>query len=50
MVTASDRNDTSSARIGTYLPQFERASVPDPEIGGLAGLDHPPNQQDLRTP
>ena len=47
MVTASDRNDTSSARIRTYLPQFERASVPDPGSAGLAGLDHPLNQQDL---
>ncbi len=31
MITASDRNDTSSARIRTYLPQFERAKAPDPE-------------------
>ena len=37
MVTASDRNDTSSARIRTYLPQFERASVPDPESADWLG-------------
>ena len=33
MMTAYDRNDTASARIGTYLPRFERAAVPDPETG-----------------
>ena len=37
MVTASDRNDTSSARIRTYLPQFERAPVPDPESTDWSG-------------
>ena len=33
LITSSDRNDTSSARIRTYLPQFETAEVPDPEKG-----------------
>lgn len=33
MMTAYDRNDTSSARIGAYLPRFEQAAVPDPEAG-----------------
>lgn len=33
MMTAYDRNDTSSARIGAYLPRFERAAAPDPEKG-----------------
>ena len=37
MVTANDRNDTSSARIRTYLPQFERAPVPDPESEDWSG-------------
>ena len=37
MVTASDRNDNSSARIRAYLPQFERASVPDPESADWLG-------------
>ena len=37
MVTASDRNDISSARIRTYLPQFEGASVPDPESADWLG-------------
>lgn len=31
MMTAYDRNDTSSARIGAYLPRFERATAPEPE-------------------
>ncbi len=31
MITASDRNDTHSPRIRTYLPQFERARPPDAE-------------------
>lgn len=31
MLTAYDRNDTSSARIATYLPRFERAAAPDPD-------------------
>ncbi|MFO0997661.1 MAG: NRDE family protein [Alphaproteobacteria bacterium] len=33
MITASDRNDRTSARIRTYLPKFEAATVPDPERG-----------------
>lgn len=33
LITASDRNDLSSARIRTYLPQFEKAEVPDPTSG-----------------
>ncbi len=33
LITASDRNDTSSARIRTYLPQFENAEAPDPAVG-----------------
>ena len=33
MVTASDRNDSNSARIRTYLPQFEKAKPPDPVSG-----------------
>jgi hypothetical protein len=33
LITASDRNDISSARIRTYLPQFEKAEVPDPDTG-----------------
>jgi uncharacterized protein with NRDE domain len=33
LITSSDRNDTSSARIRTYLPQFENAEVPEPEKG-----------------
>ena len=37
MVTSSDRNDTSSARIRTYLPQFEQTTVPDPETSNWAG-------------
>ncbi|MGE0095403.1 MAG: NRDE family protein [Alphaproteobacteria bacterium] len=36
MLTAYDRNDISSGRIGTYLPRFERASAPDPETGDWA--------------
>lgn len=31
MLTAGDLNDLSSTRIATFLPQFEAASVPDPE-------------------
>jgi uncharacterized protein with NRDE domain len=30
MITARDLNDTTSARVRRYLPQFERASPPDP--------------------
>jgi len=37
MITASDRNDTNSARIRTYLPQFQIASEPDPESGDWSG-------------
>lgn len=33
LITASDRNDISSARIRTYLPQFEKAEIPDPATG-----------------
>jgi len=33
LITSSDRNDVSSSRIRTYLPQFEKARVPDPETG-----------------
>lgn len=33
MITASDRNDTASPRIRTYLPRFEKAVPPDPETG-----------------
>jgi hypothetical protein len=33
LITSSDRNDISSARIRTYLPQFEKAEVPDPDKG-----------------
>lgn len=31
MLTANDLNDIDSARIGTYLPIFRAASVPDPD-------------------
>ena len=37
MITASDRNDKNSARIRTYLPQFEMASEPDAESGDWSG-------------
>ena len=30
MITAYDRNDTSSERIKTYLDQFSIATIPDP--------------------
>ena len=33
LITASDLNDITSARIKTYLPQFEKADVPDPALG-----------------
>ena len=33
VITSSDRNDISSARIRTYLPQFERAEAPNPDEG-----------------
>lgn len=34
--TANDRNDTSDARIATYLPLFEAAPPPDPDAGNWA--------------
>ena len=37
MITASDRNDTNSARIRAYLPQFQIASEPDAESGDWSG-------------
>lgn len=33
MLTAYDLNDRSSARIRRYLPLFEQATVPEPEVG-----------------
>lgn len=33
MITASDRNDPTSARIRHYLPLWEMADMPDPEKG-----------------
>ncbi|MBT5429383.1 MAG: hypothetical protein HOK89_05650 [Rhodospirillaceae bacterium] len=33
LITASDLNDITSARIRTYLPQFEKADVPNPASG-----------------
>lgn len=33
LITAGDRNDQSSPRVRTYLPQFENAEPPDPESG-----------------
>lgn len=33
MITASDLNDPSSARIRAYLPRFRAAPVPDPDAG-----------------
>jgi hypothetical protein len=33
LITSSDRNDIASARIRTYLPQFEKAEAPDPVTG-----------------
>jgi hypothetical protein len=30
MITARDLNDTTSARVRRYLPQFEHARTPDP--------------------
>ncbi|MBY0510057.1 MAG: NRDE family protein [Rhodospirillaceae bacterium] len=36
MFTAHDRNDTSDARIGTYLPLFQKALPPDPDAGDWA--------------
>jgi hypothetical protein len=47
MITARDRNDTTSRRIRTYLPRFEAAPPPDPAAGDwqawealLAGADY----------
>jgi hypothetical protein len=37
MITAHDRNDTSSPRIARYLPRFEAAPVPDPAAGDWHG-------------
>ena len=37
MITASDRNDTNSSRIRTYLPQFKRVPEPDVESGDWSG-------------
>ena len=37
MITDSDRNDTNSARIRTYLPQFQIASEPDVESDDWSG-------------
>lgn len=36
MLTAHDLNDTRSARIKNYLPQFQQARVPDPESNDWA--------------
>ena len=33
LITSSDRNDMSSPRIRNYLPQFEKAEVPNPDVG-----------------
>ncbi len=33
MITAHDRNDPASARIGLYLPRFAQAAPPDPDAG-----------------
>ncbi len=33
MITSGERNDTSQPRIRTYLPQFHKASPPNPENG-----------------
>jgi Transport and Golgi organisation 2 len=33
MFTAGERNDTSEARIATFLPKFEHAAPPDPSAG-----------------
>lgn len=37
MITAHDRNDTSSPRIARYLPRFAAAPVPDPAAGDWRG-------------
>jgi uncharacterized protein with NRDE domain len=36
MLTAGDLNDLSSERIAAFLPQFENAGVPDPELDDWA--------------
>ncbi len=33
MITAGDRNDQTSPRVRTYLPQFEKADPPAPDTG-----------------
>lgn len=41
MLTASDVNDSSDARIAAFLPRFREASVPDPDSeGGCAAWEH----------
>jgi uncharacterized protein with NRDE domain len=49
MITAADRNDTKSPRIGWFLPRFQEAPAPDPQSGDwaawqalLASRDHSP--------
>jgi len=49
MITAYDRNDVNSSRIRRYLPLFEVAMTPDPELGDwsawkalLASKEHEP--------
>jgi hypothetical protein len=37
MITAHDRNDTSSPRIARYLPRFAAAAAPDPGAGDWRG-------------
>jgi hypothetical protein len=37
MITARDLNDADSPRIRDYLPHFERAPVPDPEVDYWSG-------------
>lgn len=37
MMTASDLNDRSNARIARYLPRFEEAPAPDPDSGNWKG-------------
>jgi uncharacterized protein with NRDE domain len=50
MITAADRNDTKSPRIGHFLPRFRSAPEPDPAAGDwsgwtplLASRDHAPD-------
>ena len=49
MITAADRNDMKSPRIGYFLPKFRDARIPDPSKGNwdaweslLASRDHDP--------